>query len=51
VLGAIGGVIGAFAGYEARTRLVRGLKVRDAMIAVPEDLVAVGLAYMLVFLV
>jgi len=51
VLGAIGGVIGAFAGYQARTRLVRGFKVKDVMIAVPEDLLAVGLAYVLVFLV
>jgi uncharacterized membrane protein len=47
-LGGIGGVIGAFAGYEARTRLVSGLKVKDAVIAIPEDLVAIGLAYFLV---
>jgi uncharacterized membrane protein len=50
VLGAIGGIVGAFAGYEARTRLVRGLKVKDVMIAVPEDLLAIGLAYAIVFL-
>jgi uncharacterized membrane protein len=47
-LGGIGGVIGAFAGYEARTRLVRGLGVKDVLIAVPEDLVAIGLAYLFV---
>ena len=40
--------IGAFAGYEARKRLVNGLKVKDIMIAIPEDLVAIGLAYLLV---
>lgn len=49
-LGAAGGVIGAFGGYEARRRLVSGLKVRDAMIAIPEDVVAIGLAYAIVFL-
>ena len=43
VLGGIGGAIGAFAGYEARKRLVNGLNVKDAMIAIPEDLVAIGL--------
>lgn len=48
VLGGIGGVIGAFSGYEARKRLVSGLKVKDAMIAIPEDLVAIGCAYFLV---
>jgi uncharacterized membrane protein len=47
-LGGIGGVIGAFAGYQARTRLVSGLKVKDAWIAIPEDLVAFGLAYFFV---
>jgi uncharacterized membrane protein len=40
-LGAIGGVAGAFLGYQARTRLVQGLKVPDRVIAIPEDLVAV----------
>ena len=45
VLGGIGGVIGTFAGYEARTRLVKGLKVKDAVIAVSEDLAAIGLAF------
>jgi uncharacterized membrane protein len=49
ILGAIGAVIGAFVGYKARKRLVEGLKVKDAMIAIPEDLVAVGLAYLVAF--
>lgn len=48
VLGGIGGVIGAFAGYEARTRLVKALAVKDAFIAILEDLVAIGLAFFLV---
>ena len=41
-LGAIGGVVGAFAGYQVRTGLVRVLKVPDFVIAVLEDLVAVA---------
>ncbi|HWF04557.1 MAG TPA: hypothetical protein VHA06_12775, partial [Candidatus Angelobacter sp.] len=49
LLGAVGAVMGAFAGYEARKRLVRGLKVKDTVIAIPEDLVAICLAYFLVF--
>jgi uncharacterized membrane protein len=48
VLGGIGGVIGAFAGYQARRRLVSGLKVKDAVVAVLEDLVAIGLAFLIV---
>jgi uncharacterized membrane protein len=47
ILGGIGAVIGAFAGYHARKRLVEALKVKDAMIAIPEDLVAIGLAYVI----
>jgi len=48
VLGAIGGVVGAFVGYSVRTGLVKTLKVKDVLIAVPEDLVAIGLAYLIV---
>jgi uncharacterized membrane protein len=48
VLGGIGAVIGAFAGYEIRKRLVRGLRVKDPFVAVPEDLVAIALAYLFV---
>lgn len=48
LFGGIGAVIGAFAGYHARKRLGEGLKVKDAMIAIPEDLVAIGLAYLFV---
>jgi uncharacterized membrane protein len=48
VLGGIGAVVGTFAGYQARARLVRGLKVKDVFVAIPEDLVAIGLAYLMV---
>ena len=41
-LGAAGGVAGAFAGYHVRTGLVRALKVPDVVIALLEDLVAIG---------
>jgi uncharacterized membrane protein len=48
VLGGLGGVIGAFAGYQGRTRLVRALGVKDGVIAVAEDLVAIVLAWCIV---
>jgi len=48
VLGAIGALIGAFGGYKARTGLVKALNVRDIFVAIPEDLVAIGLGYLLV---
>src|SRR6476619_8000412 len=44
LLGAVGGVIGAFAGYEIRRRLVTALHVKDIFVALLEDLVAIGLA-------
>ncbi|HEX4784190.1 MAG TPA: DUF4126 family protein [Candidatus Sulfotelmatobacter sp.] len=43
--GAAGGIIGAFAGHRARVGLVRTLHVRDFAIAVPEDLIAIGLGF------
>jgi uncharacterized membrane protein len=48
ILGAIGAVAGAFAGYQARVGLVRALKVPDFAIAIPEDLIAIGLAVLIV---
>jgi len=42
VLGMAGGIVGAFAGYEVRTRLVRALRVPDFVIACLEDVVAIG---------
>jgi uncharacterized membrane protein len=41
-LGGVGGIAGAFSGYQARTRLVRALKVPDFVIAFLEDAVAIG---------
>ena len=40
LLGAIGGVAGCFAGYQARTRLVQLSGVRDLYVAVVEDIAA-----------
>jgi uncharacterized membrane protein len=48
VLGAIGAAIGTYGGYHARKALVSGLKVKDILIAIPEDLIAIGLAYFVV---
>jgi uncharacterized membrane protein len=48
VLGGLGAVIGAYAGYHARRRLVSGLGVKDLVIAVSEDVLAIGLAYLVV---
>lgn len=47
-LGGLGAIMGAFAGYEARTRLVRALRVKDRVIALSEDLLAVVLALLFV---
>jgi uncharacterized membrane protein len=48
VLGGIGGIIGAFSGYQFRRRLVSGLGVKDRVVAIVEDLIAIGLAYLIV---
>jgi len=48
VLGAAGGVVGAFAGYQVRTRLVKALKVPDFVIATLEDAVAIGAGFFIV---
>jgi uncharacterized membrane protein len=48
LLGATGGVIGAFAGYEIRRRIVTNLHVKDLFVAFCEDLVAIALACFLV---
>lgn len=44
VCGGMGAVIGAFAGYEIRKRLVTKLSIRDLFVALGEDAVAIGLA-------
>jgi uncharacterized membrane protein len=48
LLGAAGGIAGAFAGYQARTRLVKALKVPDFVIATLEDAVAIGSGFFIV---
>jgi uncharacterized membrane protein len=48
ILGAVGGIIGAFAGYEIRRKLVTALNIKDIFIALMEDLVTIGLACFLV---
>jgi uncharacterized membrane protein len=42
VLGVIGGVVGAFVGYELRSRVVKLLGIRDIYVALIEDIVAVA---------
>lgn len=42
ILGGIGAVIGAFAGYEIRRRLVTALNIKDIFVALAEDLVTIG---------
>jgi len=48
LLGGIGGVIGAFVGYDIRRRLVNNLKITDFLVAICEDLMAIGLAWLLI---
>jgi uncharacterized membrane protein len=48
VLGGLGGLFGAFAGYRARTGLVKALGVKDRVIALLEDAVTIVLAWVIV---
>jgi uncharacterized membrane protein len=48
LIGAIGAIVGGFGGYQARVGLVRALHVPDIAIAIPEDLIAIGLGLFLV---
>jgi len=48
MLGGLGGLVGAFAGYQARVRLVRALGTRDSVVALSEDLIAILLAWCIV---
>ena len=47
LLGAAGAVIGTLGGYQLRTRSVKALKVKDIFVAIPEDLIAIGLGLFL----
>jgi uncharacterized membrane protein len=42
VVGEIGAIVGTKGGYQARTRLVKAVCVPDLVIAVIEDIVAIG---------
>ena len=44
LVGGIGSLVGAFAGYEIRRRIVNNLHVKDLFVALCEDLVAIALA-------
>jgi uncharacterized membrane protein len=48
LLGGIGGVVGAFVGYEIRRRIVNNLQVKDLFVALCEDAVAIALAWFFV---
>jgi uncharacterized membrane protein len=50
LLGGLGGLTGAFAGYQARTRLVSALRVKDRVIGLSEDFIALVLAWCIMFL-
>jgi uncharacterized membrane protein len=44
VVGGIGAVVGSFAGYEIRRRIVTNLHVKDLFVAIFEDVIAITLA-------
>lgn len=44
LLGGAGAVTGAFGGYEVRKNLVGNLNIKDIFVAIPEDVMAIGLA-------
>jgi uncharacterized membrane protein len=46
LLGGLGGIVGAFLGYGIRRRL--DLHIKDPMVAICEDAIAIGLALFLV---
>ena len=48
LLGGIGGVTGAFSGYEIRKSLANSLHIKDLFVAICEDVVAICLALFLV---
>jgi uncharacterized membrane protein len=47
--GVLGAIAGAFGGYRARVGLVRALHVPDAVIAIPEDVIAIGMGLLLAY--
>ncbi len=49
VAGVVGAVVGTLGGYEFRVRLVRATGGRDLPIALLEDLIAVGGAFLILY--
>jgi uncharacterized membrane protein len=49
ILGLTGAVAGTFGGYYIRRYLGQRLEVNDILIAIPEDLIAICLAFVLVY--
>lgn len=47
-LGGLGALLGAYAGYQARRRLVARFGVKDIIVALSEDVVAIVIAYLVV---
>jgi uncharacterized membrane protein len=45
ICAAIGVLVGTFGGYRARVGLVQALNVPDIAVAIPEDLIAIGLGF------
>ena len=41
-LGALGGIVGCFGGYQIRARLVKSLRLPDFYVALLEDLITIG---------
>jgi uncharacterized membrane protein len=50
LIAVVGALVGAFAGYQLRTRSVKALRVPDFVIALVEDLVAIGCSFWIVSL-
>ncbi len=48
VPGILAGIVGAYSGYYTRRGLVTGLKVKDIFIAIPEDILAIVLGFLIV---
>jgi uncharacterized membrane protein len=48
VVGIVGAVVGTFGGYQARHQIVTQLKVQDIVVALVEDLIAIGGGLLLV---
>jgi uncharacterized membrane protein len=48
ILAIVGAIVGAFGGYQVRHQIVTQLKVKDIVVALTEDLIAIGGALLIV---